>query len=48
MTGQVTEFNAQTPASGRFGITGGPGGNIWFTEETANRIGRRTPPKAPK
>ena len=48
VTGQVTEFNAQASASGPFGITGGPDGNSWFTEETANKIGRLTPPKVPK
>ncbi len=32
-----------TTASGPTGITAGPDGNLWFTENTANRIGRITP-----
>src|SRR5260370_10898406 len=35
--GTVTEF----PAGGSFGITAGPDGNLWFTDE-GNKIGRIT------
>ena len=40
----ITEFSAGIPrASGVHGIASGPDGNLWFTEETFNRIGRITP-----
>src|ERR1700730_2683445 len=40
----VTEFSAGiTAGSYPFGITTGPDGNLWFTEEIGNRIGRITP-----
>jgi DNA-binding beta-propeller fold protein YncE len=40
----VTEFSAGiTAGSYPFGITAGPDGNLWFTEEIGNRIGRITP-----
>jgi streptogramin lyase len=41
----ITEFSAGiTPDSGPQGITAGPDGNLWFTEEIgAGRIGRITP-----
>jgi hypothetical protein len=35
--GTVTEF----PAGGSLGITAGPDGNLWFTDE-GNKIGRIT------
>jgi streptogramin lyase len=42
-TGQVTEFSSGiTAESGPSGITKGPDGNMWFTEETGNAIGRIT------
>ena len=40
--GDVTEF-ALSPSTSPYGITTGPDGNLWFTEFTANRIGRITP-----
>ena len=46
--GQVKEFAIPTAASMPFDILTGPDKNLWFTEETANKIGRLTPPKAPK
>ena len=40
----ITEFSAGIPSfSGVHGIATGPDGNLWFTEETFNRIGRITP-----
>ena len=40
----VTEFSAGiTPSAGLGGITAGPDGNLWFTEQSANQIGRITP-----
>src|SRR4030095_2967009 len=41
----VTEFSAGITAGATpQGITGGPDGNVWFTEFFGNRIGRITPP----
>ncbi len=43
---KVEEFELPLPDSGQkgaFGITAGPEGNVWFTEEAGNRIGRITP-----
>ena len=40
----MTEFSAGlTAGSQPRGITAGPDGNVWFTEENGNRIGRITP-----
>ena len=40
----VTEFSDGIAAgSGPTGITAGPDGNVWFTEQFGNRIGRITP-----
>ena len=40
----VTEFSAGiTAGAAPYGITAGPDGNLWFTEEGGNRIGRITP-----
>jgi streptogramin lyase len=39
----VTEFPITTADSTPCGITGGPDGNLWFTEQSGNRIGRITP-----
>jgi len=39
----ITEFPLTTAGSGPQGIAAGPDGNLWFTEETGNRIGRITP-----
>jgi streptogramin lyase len=37
------EFLTPTLASGPRGITAGPDGNVWFTEQTGNHVGRITP-----
>ena len=43
-TGVVTEFSAGITAGAHPSeITVGPDGNLWFTEEDGNRIGRITP-----
>ena len=40
----ISEFEAGlTPNIGIWGITSGPDGNLWFTEETNNGVGRITP-----
>src|SRR5262249_59780556 len=44
--GTLTEFPVATPntfGSATSGIVAGPDGNIWFTESSANKIGRITP-----
>ena len=41
--GQITEFSVPTAASQPFSIAAGADGNLWFTEQTANNIGRITP-----
>ena len=38
----IREFPLPTPNSGPGGITTGPDGVLWFTEQTGNRIGRIT------
>lgn len=38
----ITEFPIPTPASDALGITVGPDGNLWFTEQGASKIGRIT------
>ena len=38
----ITEFPVPTAASGPVGITAGPDGNLWFTEFSANKVGRIT------
>jgi streptogramin lyase len=38
----ITEFPIPTAASDPFGITPGPDGALWFTEEDGNKIGRIT------
>src|SRR5438105_2670129 len=41
---QITEFSSGLTAnSSPNGIAAGPDGNLWFTEEVGNRIGRITP-----
>src|SRR4051812_45745561 len=40
-SGAVTEFPVPTPRSHPRWITGGPDGNVWFTEST--RVARITP-----
>ena len=39
----IKEFDLPTPNSGATDITAGPDGNLWFTENGANKIGRITP-----
>src|SRR3954470_10573964 len=39
----VTEFPIPTPGSQPWEITSGPDGNLWFTEQAGNKIGRITP-----
>jgi streptogramin lyase len=41
--GTVREFNVPTASSMPEGITAGPDGNLWFTEQLAGEIGRITP-----
>ena len=43
----VTEFPIPTDAAGAGDIVLGPDGNLWFTEKTANKIGRVTPGDPP-
>jgi hypothetical protein len=38
----ITEFPIPTPLAAPEGITAGPDGNLWFTEQAANKIGRIT------
>ncbi|MFH1149554.1 MAG: hypothetical protein V1748_03675 [Actinomycetota bacterium] len=38
----LTEFTTPTAGSQTAGITGGPDGNVWFTEYQTNKIGRAT------
>jgi hypothetical protein len=42
-SGAITEYNVNPLNSRIFGITSGPDGNLWFTENDANKIGRITP-----
>jgi len=39
----VTEFPIPTLNSGPYDIVSGPDGNLWFTEDSENKIGRITP-----
>jgi streptogramin lyase len=40
----ISEFDqGLTPGVGLWGIASGPDGNLWFTEETNNAVGRITP-----
>jgi streptogramin lyase len=41
--GEPTEFPTPTANSGPTGVAPGPDGNLWFTEEQSNSIGRITP-----
>jgi hypothetical protein len=43
LPGHVTEFAVPTPGSVPMRIVTGPDGNLWFTEQGANQIGRITP-----
>ena len=40
--GFVTEFSVPTASGQPRGITAGPDGNVWFTEQNGNKIGRIT------
>jgi len=42
-TGHVTEFPTPTSSSHPTAITAGPDGNLWFTENSSNAVGRVTP-----
>jgi streptogramin lyase len=42
-TGEMTQFAVPTPHAYPFDIVAGPDGNLWFTEQNANKIGRITP-----
>jgi streptogramin lyase len=41
-TGALSEFPLPMHDSPPLGITNGPGGNLWFTEDKGNQIGRIT------
>jgi streptogramin lyase len=41
--GTITEFSVPTVGSTLSAITAGPDGNLWFTENIGNQIGRITP-----
>lgn len=43
LNGTITEFSAGTAGGRPIGVTAGPDGNIWFTEQNGDRIGRITP-----
>ena len=38
----INEFPTPTPGSSPYFITAGPDGNLWFTENQANKIGQIT------
>jgi virginiamycin B lyase len=42
-SGVFTEYNVPTAASQPYDITSGPDGNIWFTEQSGNKIGKIVP-----
>jgi virginiamycin B lyase len=39
----MTRFPLPNPGAFPYDITTGPDGNLWFTENTSNKIGRMTP-----
>lgn len=41
--GSITEYATPTAGSNPAGIAAGPDGNLWFTENLGNKIGRLTP-----
>src|SRR5579885_1310372 len=41
--GNIKEFTVPTPQSSPEGVVPGPDGNLWFTENNGNNIGRLTP-----
>src|SRR5258708_7092071 len=40
--GSFSEYSVPTAASAPLGIAGGPGGNVWFTEQDANKVAKGT------
>lgn len=40
LSGKIREFPPPTANSGPYGITAGPAGNLWFTENQTNQIGQ--------
>ena len=40
LSGKIREFPIPTASSHPDGITAGPDGNLWFTEEVGNKIGQ--------
>src|SRR5947209_15279215 len=42
LSGKIREFAIPTASSDPGGITAGPDGNLWFTEQDASKIGRIT------
>src|SRR5258708_4556113 len=42
LSGKIREFAVPTANSGPLDITAGPDGNLWFTEQNGNQIGRIT------
>jgi len=40
LTGQITEYNIPTNDSYPVRITAGPDGDLWFTEQNGNQIGK--------
>jgi streptogramin lyase len=46
VSGFATESALPTAASSPAGITAGPDGNLWFTENGANQVGKVTPARA--
>ena len=42
LSGKIREVAVPTAGSGLVGITAGPDGNLWFTEQNASKIGRIT------
>jgi streptogramin lyase len=43
VVGVITEFTIPTAASALHGVAPGPDGNLWFVEQSGNKIGRITP-----
>jgi virginiamycin B lyase len=43
LQGALREFAVPSPGSGPGAITSGPDGNLWFTEQASQQIGRITP-----
>jgi len=40
--GDITSYPLPTANSGPFAIVAGPDGNIWFTEDNVNQVGKMT------